>query len=363
MRHAPVTFGLLGGLLLAAGIPAGCGDDSPAQTDTPGDGGADADADVPADVPDELPGEAEADGGTEADADAPGEAEADADADPDCVWDDTTELTSYCHGAVVDLSRDVPGGGNRVRYAFDVTRPEGDYDLRCVRLDAVTVYRGETVIRTAEAEPTGSHLWQVVVEAEANAEELAACAGTERVEVFGIEYHGVTPLGAFRGSCNRSGGWRWPPEVTLACHTGVEASLGRTDGHRMLTPMQLTSVDMMGGFGNHSAVPLTGFTLGAPTWRALDGGGEEYAMDRPPWELSGPWWDRPPWEDRVEPGGWGWVNLQWSGLEAPVPDRFCPPYDDTMPAIPPPTQVVMPGSHSAGAFVVESHPVYCLTYP
>jgi hypothetical protein len=141
----------------------------------------------------------------------------------------------------------------------------------------------------------------------------------------------------------------------------VEASLARGDAS-VFGSMSLASVDLIGGFGNSGTVALTGFTFDAPVWKAL-GSGETHPMPRPPWDLSGPWWDRPTWEDRADPGAWHWVHVQWSGMGAVFPSDLCAMHDDILPTIPPPSQIVMSGSHSAGAFVIESHPVYCFQYP
>jgi len=280
---------------------------------------------------------------------------------PECEFDDTTEHGSYCHGVRVDVARDIPGGVPRTHYFLDVTVPDGDYDKRCIYLDEVIIAGDSETIRTDEARyeiDAGTF----VLEGEAAPGELSACMAESRIEVFQVRYHGRSPVGTFSGTCNVGGGWRWPPEVTLACHTGLEAGFVADVMIDIYTPpFSATEVYLWGVFGNHGAAALTGFSMGQPTWKTLDWMGESMIMTDPPWMFLDIWSSDPPWEDRVDPGTWHGASFSWDAFDYVPGEMFCPVVDEMDP-IEVPSQLVIPGSTSSGSFVIETHPFYCFTH-
>ncbi|MFH1437939.1 MAG: hypothetical protein ABIJ56_19685, partial [Pseudomonadota bacterium] len=240
---------------------------------------------------------------------------------PECEYDDVTEHGSYCYGIRVDVAASIPGGVPRARYYFDVTRPEGEYDERCAYLDSVIVHGDSGEVRTGEARYSLRERG-FVLEGEAASGETTACTDNNRIEVFGIEFTGRTPAGKFSGSCNMGPGWKWPPEVTLACHSGLETSL--VADTMEYGPPATSEVYVYGMFGNHGPEALTGFTVTSTTWHNLEWMSDAFMLVEPPWWFLDIWSSDPAWEDRVDAGTWHAVNFSWSAMEAPFPESECP---------------------------------------
>ena len=345
IERASGTLGFAGGLLLV--FLAACGGGG-----TKGDA-ADEDVDaVPdageegADVPDLTPDQdADIEDGDGVEADAP----------PECVYDDTTELDAYCRLMQVDVSRGIPGGGDRTLYTLQVEYPEGDYDPRCLVMDEFTVSAGGEVVRTAAAtfDPAADRFF---MDDEATPGELEACGGEGRANLFTVSYSGRSPARKFSGDCDTS---HWPPQTAMACHSGVEASFFifnlTTYVDSTLTAPYLY---FEGSFGNHGSSALTAFTMDTLTWRNLTNPSETLALTGPTWTNSGFYNDDPAWEDRVEPDTRQPVTFNLAATEPVALGGLCTPMDEPFSATP--TNVVLTGSHSAGSFTVETHPFYCL---
>lgn len=280
------------------------------------------------------------------------------DAEPECTFDDTIEHHSTCYRIRVDVNRNIPGGVDRTRYLFNVTYPEGDYDRRCVLLDEVIVTRMGETTRAGEAfyEETYDAF---VLEGGATADELLACEEDSRVDVFSIEYHGISPVGSFTGRCSGSG-WGWP-KVTLACNTGLEASVFILIDEVDVNPSRMSpNFDFDCIFGNHGEDALTDFSLAEPTWHNLDISSESILLTYPPWTVGEFWHTDPPWEDRVDPETRRPARFVVNANETVSVGNFCSPYDDLSYIQ---SHLIMPGSHSAGHFTVETHPFYCIIMP
>jgi hypothetical protein len=307
--------------------------------------------DVPADR-DVDPSEDDA---ADAPADTPHDGE-DEDAAAECVYDDTVEHSSTCTTFRVDVARDSPGGLDRTLLTFHVAYPGGDYDRRCLILDSVTVTRGGETVHTGEARYRQRDD-AFILEDEAAAGELAACQEQERANVFAVEYHGRSPAGSFAGACDLT---HWPPQTTLACHTGLEANLSLFGDVVMVDPSFIApDFGIDGALGNHGAETLASFSLDAMTWRGIDTPTDAIPLVDPPWLSSGLWNEDPPWEDRVDPGTWQPVEINVGPTEAVVVGGLCSP-DDGLPFNYAASHIVITGSHSAGSFEIETHPLYCL---
>lgn len=279
------------------------------------------------------------------------------DSPPVCVYDDTVHHDSSCNVVRVDIARDLPGWTDRARYYIDVSCPGGDYDRSCLRLDGISVINmSEETVRTSEAGyMTADGVF--IIETEATAGELLACNDQARIGVFEIEYHGESPVGTFSGTCSAGTGWGWPPKVTLACHTGLEASFVHVEPN-VSPAMGFASVYIEGILGNHGTAALTDFSLGEPTWQNLDVASEFMILTG--WSFA----DRtdPPWEERVEPGTWQPVQFVWQSWDTLPPESLCPPYDETD-LDETPSHLAIPGAHSSGTFVIETHPFTCMIPP
>jgi hypothetical protein len=117
-------------------------------------------------------------------------------------------------------------------------------------------------------------------------------------------------------------------------------------------------LDFDGSFGNHGSSALTTFTLDALTWHNLDNPSETLALIGPVWTNSGFLNEEPVWENRVEPDTRQPVTFNVGATEPVAMGGLCTMMDEPFSATP--TNIVLSGSHSAGAFAVETHPLYCL---
>ncbi len=359
MTIIPKPTGIMGlaGLLMLL-LPAACGgtgtegDAQDGETDPAVD--SDRDGADAADLPQDL----DADGQDGSDADAPPDSipdGEDADAPPDCVYDDTIEHDAYCRVMKLDVARDVPGGTDRALYTFEIDYPEGDYDPHCLVMDQFTVTGGGEVIRTAPAsfDPSADRFF---MDDAAAPGELAACDGQGRANLFIVSFSGRSPAGSFHGECDTS---HWTPQTTLACHSGVEASFSTFDGTTYVdSSFTAPYLDFDGSFGNHGPAALTTFTMDSLTWRNLDNPTETLPLTGAVWINSGFWNDDPAWDDRVDPDTRQPVTFNVGATESVGLGGLCTPMDDPFSATA--THIVVTGSHSAGAFTVETHPVYCL---
>jgi hypothetical protein len=348
--------GFAGALLLvflaACGGGGTKGDAADGEVDAVPDTGEEG-ADVPDLAPDRDADSQDGDG-----VDLPPDTEPDgedADAPPECIFDDTVEHDAYCRLMQMDVAREIPGGGDRTLYTFQIDYPGGDYDKRCLVMDEFTVTRGGEVIRAAAAsfDPAVDRFF---MDDEATPGELEACGGEGRVNLFAVSYSGRSPAGKFSGGCDTS---HWTPQTTLACHSGVEASFSIFNLTIYVdSSMTAPYIDFDGSFGNHGSSALATFTMDALTWHNLDNPSETLALTGPLWVNSGFWNDDPAWEDRVEPDTRQPVTFNVGATEAVATGGLCTMGDVPLSAAP--TNIVLSGSHSAGAFTVETHPLYCL---
>jgi hypothetical protein len=272
-----------------------------------------------------------------------------------CVYNDTVDHDSYCRVMQMDVARNIPGGLDRTLYTFQIDYPGGDYDRECLVMDEFTVSMGGGVIRTAAAS-FDAEADRFFMDDTATPGELQACDGDGRANLFVVSYRGRSPAGSFHGECDTS---HWTPQTTLACHSGVEAGLSTFDGTTYVdSSFTAPYLDFNGSFGNHGPDALTSFTLDSITWNNIDNPSESLPLTSPVWTSSGFYHVHPLWSDRVDPDTWQPVTFNVGATEAVAMGGLCTAMDDPFSATA--THIVLSGSHSAGTFTVETHPVYCL---
>ncbi len=356
-------------LFLALGV-ACRGGGGTGEGDADDEAGADADADGDSDGD----GDTGADGDTDADSDGGGDADADGDADGDsdldesvdadtleCTYDTSIHHDVDCRNVRVNVARDLPGGGDRVRYDLQVELPDGDYDEGCVHLDRLVVRNAGGELRTTSASLAEDlEDWRSLslifsFEDEAHPDELVVCEGDERIGLVTIEFHGQSPVGTFGGVCNCA----CPSDdhqVRWACHRGLEASIGPWVD--TMSPLPERPEDnfvlwLEGALGNSGAEPITDVRFTGVSWQRLDDPEIGLELSEPTWTGGGYGHD---WRDPIPAGAWAPFVSFWSAQDPELPEGLCLvgsglSYD---------SQVRLSGTHSRGDFELETPPFDCL---